>query len=137
MKIVVRIIALAVAVAAGGAAAAVRAQMPPYQPGTSHQQSGPAWADAGHALLHRPYPWGSVNLPYPLINASFKHPMQAGTVRVRLDGNDVTDVAQIGAMGFEFTPLDALQIGVHRIVVTGATQLGARVTDGWTFAVTP
>lgn len=111
-------------------------QTPPYQPGTSHQQPGPASADAGHVLLHRPYPWGQISQPYPLINASFRHPMRPDTVNVTLDGRNVTEIAQVGPMGFEFTPAFPLSIGVHMVRVSGMLQSGGSISDGWSFTVT-
>lgn len=116
--------------------ASAQSQTPPYHPGTSHQQPGPASADAGHALLHRPYPWGSISAPYPLINASFKHAMQPRTIRVTLDGRDVTAIAQVGPMGFEFTPAFPLSVGTHTVRVTGTLQTGGAISDGWSFTVT-
>jgi hypothetical protein len=117
--------------------ASAQSQTPPYQPGTSHQQPGPASADAGHPLLHRPYPWGEISVPYPLINASFKHAMQRHSVRVTLDGRNVTEIAQVGAMGFEFTPAFPLSVGTHTVRVTGVLQTGQSISDGWSFTVTP
>lgn len=114
-----------------------RAQgVPPYQPGTSQQQPGPAWADAGHPLLHRPYPWGSVSLQYPLVNASFRHALDPSSIVVTLDGDDVTPIAKITAMGFEFTPAFRLHVGQHSVHVTGRTQDGHPISDGWSFTVT-
>lgn len=113
------------------------AAAPPYRPGTSNQRPGPAWADAGHPLLHRPYPWGSVSRPYPLINASFRRPMRSHSVRVTLDGRNVTPIAKITSMGFEFTPAFRLLVGVHEVRVSGVTQDGMPVSDGWSFTVTP
>jgi len=111
--------------------------VPPYQPGTSQQQPGPAWADAGHPLLHRPYPWGSVALQFPLINASFRSPLDPRSVLVTLDGSDVTPIAKVTARGFEFTPAFRLHVGQHVVRVTGTTADGRTVSDGWSFNVTP
>ncbi len=117
-------------------AGAQQSGVPPYSPGTSHQQPGPSWADAGHPLLHRPFPWGSVAQQFPLINASFRRPMRSETVVVTLDGSDETNIAKVTTMGFEFTPAFRLHIGTHTVRITGVTQTGASLTDGWTFTVT-
>lgn len=111
--------------------------VPPYRPGTSQQRPGPAWADQGHPLLHRPYPWGSTSRPFPLINASFQHPMDPSSIVIRLDGHNVTGIARVRTLGFEFTPAFALHVGPHTISVTGRTQDGRFISDGWTFQVTP
>ncbi len=124
----IAILALAPAVAG--------AQVPPYQPGTSHPQAGPAFADAGHPLIHRPNPWGSTDLPYPLINAAFRLRVQPGSVHIWLDGQDVTLISKVTSMGFEVTPADALTVGRHTVRITGLTQSGAPISDGWSFTVT-
>lgn len=111
--------------------------VPPYQPGTSQQQPGPAWADAGHPLLHRPYPWGTISLQFPLINASFRHPVDPQSIRITLDGDDVTQIAKVTTMGFEFTPAFRLHAGTHSIRIRGMSQDGAPVSDGWNFTVMP
>lgn len=111
--------------------------VPPYHPGTSQQQPGPAWADAGHALLHRPYPWGTISQQFPLINASFRRPLDPGSIRVMLDGDDVTQIAKVTPMGFQFTPAFRLHAGTHSVRVMGRTQDGAPAADGWTFTVVP
>ncbi len=113
------------------------AMSPPYQPGTSMQQPGPAWADAGHPLLHRPFPWGDVSQQFPLVNASFRHPLRPESVRITLDGRNVTEIAKVTAMGFEFTPAYRLHVGTHEIRVSGVTQDGALISDAWSFTVTP
>lgn len=109
---------------------------PPYHPGSSVQQPGPSWADAGHPLLHRPFPWGSISRPYPLISASFRRPMRPDSIRVTLDGRNETGIAKITAMGFELTPAFRLHVGTHNVRISGVAQDGAPVTDGWSFTVT-
>ncbi len=111
--------------------------VPPYHPGSSYQQPGPSWADYGHPLFHRPYPWGDVAQQYPLVNASFRSAMRPETVQVRLDGRNVTDISKITTRGFEFTPAFRLHVGTHTVSVTGITAGGQRLSDAWTFTVTP
>ncbi len=109
--------------------------MPPYRPGTSSQRPGPAWADAGHPLVHRPSPWGQTSRPYPLISASFRVTMLPDSVRIMFDGRDVTQIARITPRGFEFTPAFPLRAGEHAVRVFGRTQNGMAVSDGWSFTV--
>ncbi len=121
----------------GGGMAGPGAMAPPYQPGTSMQQPGPAWADAGHPLLHRPFPWGDISRQFPLVNASFRRPLRPESVRVTLDGRNVTEIAKVSPMGFEFTPAFRLRVGVHEVRVSGVSRDGTPVSDGWSFTVTP
>jgi hypothetical protein len=110
--------------------------MPPYSPGTSTWQEGPPNAGAGHALVNRPYPWGQTSLPFPLITSSFRKQMQPASVRITLDGSDVTGIARVKSGGFEFTPAFPLSVGTHSVQITGTTLNGRPITDGWSFAVT-
>lgn len=123
----VAIIALSSAIAA--------AAVPPYQAGTSHPQTGPVSADAGHSLIHRPSPWGSINRPYPLINADFRVRVQPQSMRISLDGRNVTQIAKVTALGFEFTPAFPLRVGTHTVRIMGVTQNGTPVSDSWSFSV--
>lgn len=129
------ILAVALTMATGSAQQQV-GQTPPYYPGTSTWQEGPPNAGAGHVLVNRPYPWGQTSLPFPLITSSFRKPMQPDSVRITLDGRDVTDITQVRSGGFEFTPAFPLSVGAHVIRITGTTLGGRAITDGWSFTVT-
>jgi hypothetical protein len=111
------------------------AAVPPYHPGSSHPHPGPASADAGHSLIHRPSPWGSTIRPYPLVNAAFRVRVQPGSVHISLDGKNVTRICKITALGFEFTPAFPLHVGTHIVRISGVTQSGARISDSWSFTV--
>jgi hypothetical protein len=115
--------------------AVAAATVPPYHPGTSHPQIGPASADAGHSLFHRPSPWGRTNRPYPLVNADFRTRVRPDSIRVSLDGRAVTQISKITALGFEFTPAYPLRVGKHTVRVSGVAQNGVRVWDEWSFTV--
>jgi hypothetical protein len=130
------IIVIAATAAAAGAQQQV-GQTPPYSPGTSTWQEGPPNAGAGHILINRPYPWGQTSLPFPLITSSFRKQMQPDSVRISLDGRDVTDIAQVKSGGFEFTPAFSLSVGPHAVRITGTTLDGRPISDGWSFTVTP
>jgi hypothetical protein len=66
------------------------------------------------------------------IRANFSEPVQANTVRVRVDGTDVTNNTQVISNGFNSISMQ-LPSGAHRVRVTGTTQAGARFSTGWTF----
>lgn len=129
------IAAIAVTMATSSAQQQV-GQTPPYNPGTSTWQEGPPNAGVGHILVNRPYPWGQTSLPFPLITSSFRKQMQPDSIRITLDGHDVTDIAQVKSGGFEFTPAFALAVGMHVIRITGTTLGGKPISDGWSFTVT-
>lgn len=110
-----------------------------YQPqGTTHQyqsQYGGRQYGEGANFLRNAYPMARTSRVYPPISASFDRPLQPQTVRVRLDGQDVTANARIRPDGFQFTPSYRLTGGTHTVRVTGITQDGMRVSQYWTFTV--
>jgi hypothetical protein len=56
-------------------------------------------------------------------------------MRITLDGRNVTQIAKVTALGFEFTPAFPLHVGTHTVHITGVTQNGAPVSDSWSFSV--
>jgi hypothetical protein len=110
---------LALATTLAASAQVQQGVYPPYRPGTSTWRAGPPQAGAGHSLLNRPHPWMQTARPFPLIDASFKHPLQTSSVRITLDGRNVTAIAQIRSGGFEFTPARPLALGTHTVRVVG------------------
>lgn len=108
---------------------------PPYHPGTSTWREGPPQAGAGHPLLNRPHPWMQTARPFPLVDASFRRMLQPDSVRIMLDGRNVTPIAAIKAGGFEFTPARRLSLGMHRVRVVGLTLDGRWISDSWSFDV--
>ncbi len=82
----------------------------------------------------RPAPNGSVNTLNPAIRATFSEPVQQSTLRVRIDGRDVTSDVYSNANGFDVTPSFQLPAGTHRVNLTGTTQAGASFSTGWSFS---
>jgi hypothetical protein len=110
-----------------------------YQPqGTTPQYqtqySGSQYGE-GANFLRNTYPMAQTPRVYPPIGASFDRPLQPQTVRVRLDGQDVTADARIRPDGFQFTPSYRLSGGTHTVRVTGIAQDGRPVSQYWTFTV--
>ncbi len=82
----------------------------------------------------RPAPNGSVNTLNPAIRATFSEPVQQSTLRVKIDGRDVTNDVYSNPNGFDVTPSFQLPAGNHQVSVTGTTQAGASFTTGWSFS---
>lgn len=78
-------------------------------------------------------PGSSTTTLQPAIHARFSEPVQRDTIRVRIDGNDVTNDVYANANGFDVTPSSQLSAGNHRVQLTGTTQAGANFRTGWTF----
>jgi hypothetical protein len=69
----------------------------------------------------------------PAIHATYSEPISRGSLRVSVDGRDVTRQVYANAAGFDVTPSFMLDSGVHKVTVTGTTQAGASFSTGWTF----
>ncbi|HET9029967.1 MAG TPA: copper amine oxidase N-terminal domain-containing protein [Candidatus Aquilonibacter sp.] len=81
----------------------------------------------------RPAVNGSVGTLTPAIHAAFSEPVAQNSVRVSIDGRDVTNDVYINANGFDVTPSFQLPAGTHHVRVTGTTQAGATFARGWAF----
>jgi hypothetical protein len=71
--------------------------------------------------------------PMPAISARFAEPVQHGTIRVYLDGRDITSAVDFSERGFEWTPGHPLDRGPHHVRVAGTTRDGATFDTGWDF----
>ncbi len=78
-------------------------------------------------------PTGTAQTLSPNLHAGFSEPVQRDTVRVRIDGIDVTNDVYANANGFNVTPRQPLNAGSHSVRVTGTTEAGANFATGWTF----
>ncbi|MBV9271222.1 MAG: copper amine oxidase N-terminal domain-containing protein [Candidatus Eremiobacteraeota bacterium] len=78
-------------------------------------------------------PQGNVNTLTPAIHATFSEPVNRDSMRVYIDGNDVTNSVYANANGFDVTPPTPLRAGTHHVRVTGTTQAGASFDRGWNF----
>ncbi len=69
----------------------------------------------------------------PAIRATYSEPVTRGSLRVSVDGRDLTREVYTNATGFSVTPTFALNPGMHQVTVTGTTQAGASFSTGWDF----
>jgi Copper amine oxidase N-terminal domain len=73
--------------------------------------------------------------PTTPISATFTQPMQRNSIRVSVDGNDVSSAVYFNANGFQYTPRRPLYPGAHTVRVSGTTRNGASFTTSWEFRV--
>ncbi|MDQ2991230.1 MAG: copper amine oxidase N-terminal domain-containing protein [Candidatus Eremiobacteraeota bacterium] len=78
-------------------------------------------------------PTGTAQTLSPNLHAGFSEPVQRDSVRVRIDGVDVTNDVYANSNGFNVTPRQPLSAGSHSVRVTGTTEAGANFATGWTF----
>jgi hypothetical protein len=83
----------------------------------------------------QPSPSGTVDNRFAVISANFAPPAEAASVRVRLDGNDITGRAGVSATGFSYKPPAPLDFGSHTVQVNGRARGGAAFAHSWSFNV--
>lgn len=69
------------------------------------------------------------------ISADFARPVRRDSVRITLDGADITGYATINSNGFDFSPRRPLVPGPHRVSVSGVAANGTPFSTGWDFHV--
>lgn len=79
------------------------------------------------------WPTGSIYNHYPQIRFNLNRRLATGSFRVVLDGNDVTSGVQWNGQYYYVNAPFSLQMGNHRVRVTGQTAYGANFDVGWTF----
>jgi hypothetical protein len=87
---------------------------------------------ANFALLDT-RPTGTVRTGSPQIHARFNQPIRQDTLRVSIDGNDVSASVYSNATGFDVTPPGPLTAGSHSVTVNATTQAGQPVSASWSF----
>jgi hypothetical protein len=78
-------------------------------------------------------PTGTSNSQSPALHATYSEPVSNGSLRVSIDGRDITPDVFANSGGFNVTPSFALGSGNHQVNVTGTTQNGASFNTGWSF----
>jgi len=92
----------------------------------------PPPSTANEQLLQM-FPTGVARRAVPNLSARFAVPVQRATVRVRIDGVDVTADTAVTAYSFNTTLPQQLSEGSHNVRVSGFTRAGQRFATGWTF----
>ncbi|MFZ0032921.1 MAG: stalk domain-containing protein [Candidatus Cybelea sp.] len=82
-----------------------------------------------------PPPGARVQSGFVTVSAQFSHRVNPGSVRVRLDGNDVTQRSDISPSGFSYTSRAPLLLGSHEARVAGHDAGGVGFERSWSFSV--
>jgi len=83
----------------------------------------------------QPAPGSRVNNRFAVISAQFSRPVDVGSVRVLLDGNNITGRSGVSANSFSYTPPAPLTLGARTVRVTGRGQGGLAFDRSWSFTV--
>jgi len=82
----------------------------------------------------RPPNGGTANTTHPAIRATFSEPVNRDSLRVSVDGRDVTPLVYANPNGFNVTANWELAPGTHHVSVSGTTAAGAAFNTGWSFS---
>ncbi len=102
----------------------VRPAPPPYPPPSAVQ-----------LRVQQPPPDAVIDNRFHVIAAQFSMNVQAASVRVLLDGNDVTYRTGMSATGFSYKPPAPLEFGSHTVRVSGRGPGGRPFDRSWSFSV--
>ena len=100
---------------------------------TGNGSTAPAPENNRSFYLSNKRPETSTGTTSPAIHAEFSEPVRRDSLRVTIDGNDVTNNVYANANGFDVTPSSPLSQGSHRVHVSGTTQAGDNFNTGWSF----
>jgi hypothetical protein len=87
-----------------------------------------------HLRNHTPSPGAQISGTQPVISADFSHRVKANSVRVFVDGGDVTGSSERTDTGVEYTPRPPLRAGRHTVRISGTDSSGARFDRSWSFS---
>ena len=87
---------------------------------------------------HRPAPDSLVGSEYPQIYARFASggsQVDPATVRILVDGSDVTDASTLSSAYVAYTPQSPLYSGTHQVQISGQSVGGTPFDDEWSFRI--
>jgi hypothetical protein len=84
-------------------------------------------------MLTYQWPTGTIFNHYPQIRFQINRPIASGSLRVALDGNDLTSGVSFNGQYYVVSTPFTLQMGTHRVHVTGQTAGGIPFDLSWTF----
>jgi hypothetical protein len=82
----------------------------------------------------RPPANGTVKARRPAISGSFSRAVDPNSVRITLDGRDVSSTTYVSSTNFLFSPSYDLQPGTHVVRVTGTDADGSAFDRTWSFS---
>ncbi len=108
---------------------------PPPRPPRPPAPPPPPPSTAVRLRLQQPDPGSNVRDRFSVISAQFTARVNAGSVRVYLDGNNVTSRTGTSSTGFSYKPPAPLDYGSHTVRVVGRGPDGMPFDRSWSFQV--
>lgn len=87
-----------------------------------------------HLNNEQPGNGSTVHSTHVNLHAEFSEPVNRESLRVSVDGRDVTSQVYANPNGFDVTPNWELIPGTHHVVVSGSTAAGSSFNTGWSFS---
>ncbi|HEX4013333.1 MAG TPA: copper amine oxidase N-terminal domain-containing protein [Candidatus Cybelea sp.] len=107
----------------------------PYPPPAPPRPPPPPPNSPVNLRDRQPAPDSMANDRFSVISAEFTHRAAAGSVRVRLDGNNITSRSGVSQTGFSYKPPAPLDFGSHTVRVDGRDVSGSPFDRSWSFSV--
>ncbi|HEY1655173.1 MAG TPA: copper amine oxidase N-terminal domain-containing protein [Candidatus Tumulicola sp.] len=108
----------------------------PYPPPRPNPPPYPPPGNPVQLRAQQPGPGASTSDRFVTISAEYTRQVRAGTVRVRLDGNDVTSRCNLSSYSFSYKPPAPLYVGTHTVRVSGADVNNLSFERTWSFYTT-
>lgn len=110
-------------------------------PRSSHPQlpvlpPNPSAAGVVQLRARQPAPGALIGNRHARVATEFSHSVDVDSVRVYVDGNDVTSYSEVSPGGFSYEPSTALEFGSHTVRVAGVDREGSRFSHSWSFTTT-
>ncbi|HLI97951.1 MAG TPA: copper amine oxidase N-terminal domain-containing protein [Candidatus Baltobacteraceae bacterium] len=99
----------------------------------SQNYSGSNYNQSFYLTNQRPGSGTTTQSTHPSLHAQFSEPVNRDSLRVSVDGRDVTSDVYANTNGFDVTPNWELTPGTHHVSVTGTTIAGASFNTHWSF----
>jgi hypothetical protein len=119
----------------GGHAPPPPAPYPPPRPVRPNPPPPPPAPAPVHLSGPQPGPGSQTGNRFVTISSEFSRQVRAASVRVWLDGSNITSQCGISPSGFSYKPPAPLYFGSHTVRVTGESFGGAAFDRSWTFTV--
>jgi hypothetical protein len=110
-------------------------RQPPSNPVPPPRPPAPPPSNPVQLISQRPAPGASVSNRFVVISAEFTRRVDGASVRVWLDGNNITNRSGVSATSFSYKPPAPLDFGSHTVRVGGRGPAGTPFDRSWSFTV--
>lgn len=102
-------------------------------PASENYTPPPSVNQSFHLNNEQPSNGSTVHTTHVNLHAEFSEPVNRDSLRVSVDGRDLTSNVYANTNGFDVTPNWELIPGTHHVAVSGSTAAGSSFSTGWSF----